>query len=88
MDEVFLGNAIQHLDKALLNTALMSDSFSGPEELSLAATLVDVLLEFLKGESRDSILLNMPISYLKQRDQPPRPPRATSPPLLRLSIAS
>ncbi|KAH7408597.1 hypothetical protein DE146DRAFT_383024 [Phaeosphaeria sp. MPI-PUGE-AT-0046c] len=48
MDENFLGNAIQHLDKALLNTQLMSESFSGPEELPLAAMLVGVLLEFLK----------------------------------------
>jgi ubiquitin carboxyl-terminal hydrolase 34 len=50
MDDTFLRNAIQHLNKALLNTKLMSESFSGPQELQLAAVLVNVLLEFLRGE--------------------------------------
>jgi ubiquitin carboxyl-terminal hydrolase 34 len=50
MDDAFLSSAIQHLDKALLNAKLMSESFSGPQELQLAAVLVNVLLEFLRGE--------------------------------------
>jgi ubiquitin carboxyl-terminal hydrolase 34 len=50
MNEVFLSNAIQRLVKALLNTKLISESFSRPQELELAVVLVDVLLEFLRGE--------------------------------------
>jgi ubiquitin carboxyl-terminal hydrolase 34 len=50
MSEVFLSNAIQRLEKALLNNELMSESFSRPQELQLSAVLVNVLLEFLRGE--------------------------------------
>jgi ubiquitin carboxyl-terminal hydrolase 34 len=55
MDEVFLSNTIQHLDKALLNTQLMSESFSELQELQLAAVLVSVLLEFLRGEKHGAL---------------------------------
>jgi hypothetical protein len=51
MDETFLSNAIQCLDKALLNTKLMNETFSRPQELQLAAVMVKVMLEFLRGES-------------------------------------
>jgi ubiquitin carboxyl-terminal hydrolase 34 len=64
MDDAFLSHTIQHLDKALLNTELMSESFSGPQELQLAAVLVNVLLEFLRGKQRNVLVQNWPISYL------------------------
>jgi ubiquitin carboxyl-terminal hydrolase 34 len=47
-----LSNAIRHFDKALLDTKLLSEQFDAPQELQLAAVLVNVLLEFLRGESR------------------------------------
>jgi hypothetical protein len=84
MDDAFLSNTIQHLDKALLNTKLMSESFYGPQELQLAAVLVNVLLEFLRGKQRDTLVLNRPISYLEQRDQPPKYPPVTFPTVSRL----
>lgn len=49
LDDSFLANAIQLLDKALLNHALLSPALTGTHELHLAACLVAVLLEFLKG---------------------------------------
>lgn len=52
---MFLGNAIQHLEKALLNKSLISEAFSGPEELQLAAVIVGALLEFLRGECADDL---------------------------------
>jgi hypothetical protein len=47
---VFLSNAVQHLEKALLNRTLISEALSGSEELQLAAVIVGTLLEFLRGE--------------------------------------
>ncbi|KAH8724367.1 hypothetical protein GQ44DRAFT_773290 [Phaeosphaeriaceae sp. PMI808] len=47
-NEVFLSNAVQHLEKALLNKNLIRESLSCPRELQLAAVLVGVLLEFLR----------------------------------------
>lgn len=49
LDESFLANAIQLLDKAHLNPELISGSLSGRHEIHLAAVLVAVFLEFLKG---------------------------------------
>ena len=51
VDETFLANAIRHLDAALLNPRLLSDPISSFEELRLAAVLVSVLLEFVRGIS-------------------------------------
>ncbi|KAF1917381.1 hypothetical protein BDU57DRAFT_537068 [Ampelomyces quisqualis] len=48
LNEVFLINAIQHFDKALLDTQLLSEAFDAPQDLKLAAVLVNVLLEFLR----------------------------------------
>jgi ubiquitin carboxyl-terminal hydrolase 34 len=56
MDEVFLSNAIQRLEKALLDTRLMSETFSRPQEMQLAAVHVNVMLEFLRGESPGTYL--------------------------------
>jgi ubiquitin carboxyl-terminal hydrolase 34 len=50
MNETFLSNTIQRLDKALLNTKLMSETFSRPQEMQLAAVHVNVMLEFLRGK--------------------------------------
>ncbi|PSN73883.1 ubiquitin C-terminal hydrolase-like protein [Corynespora cassiicola Philippines] len=50
LDETYLANAVQLLDKALRNPALLSHSLSNNFELHLAAHLVVVLLEFLKAE--------------------------------------
>jgi hypothetical protein len=50
MNEVFLRNTIQHLNKALLSTELINETLSSPQELQLAAVLVSVLLEFLRGK--------------------------------------
>lgn len=49
MDETFLNNTIQSVSKALLDTALIEPSLSNANELQLAAVLVGVLLEFLRG---------------------------------------
>jgi ubiquitin carboxyl-terminal hydrolase 34 len=84
MDDAFLSNTIQHLDKALLNTELMSETFFGPQELQLAAVLVNVLLEFLRGKQRSTLAMNWPISYLQQRDRPPKHPPVTFPTMSRL----
>jgi ubiquitin carboxyl-terminal hydrolase 34 len=50
MNETFLSNTIQRLDKALLDTKLMSETFSRPQEMQLAAVHVNVILEFLRGK--------------------------------------
>jgi ubiquitin carboxyl-terminal hydrolase 34 len=50
MNETFLSKTIQRLDKALLNTKLMSETFSRPQEMQLAAVHVNVMLEFLRGK--------------------------------------
>jgi ubiquitin carboxyl-terminal hydrolase 34 len=50
MNEVLLRNTIQHLNKALLSTELINETLSSPQELQLAAVLVSVLLEFLRGK--------------------------------------
>lgn len=50
VDETFLANAIQLLDKAILNEALVSSTVSGPHDIHLASVLVFVLLVFLKGK--------------------------------------
>ena len=55
LNEVFLNNAIKHFDKALLDTQLLSETFDAPQELQLAAVVVNVLLEFLRGELHGSI---------------------------------
>jgi hypothetical protein len=83
---VFLSNAVQHLEKALLNRSLISESFSGSEELQLAAVIVGALLEFLRGESPGDLIEQCPISYLKQRDQHPKHLRHISPTTRRLLI--
>ncbi|KAJ4363592.1 hypothetical protein N0V83_009888 [Neocucurbitaria cava] len=49
LNEKFLANAIRRLDEALLNPKLISDPISSFQELQLAAVLVNVLLEFLRG---------------------------------------
>ena len=49
LNEVFLINAVHHLSAALLNQRLISDPISNFQELRLAAVLVHVLLEFLRG---------------------------------------
>lgn len=51
LNEEFLANAVHHLSAALLNQRLMSDPISTFQELRLAAVLVHVLLEFLRGMS-------------------------------------
>jgi ubiquitin carboxyl-terminal hydrolase 34 len=68
MDEVFLSNTVRHLVKALLNTQLMSESFSELQELQLAAVLVGVLLEFLRGEKHGA--LHEVASSLPQAERP------------------
>jgi ubiquitin carboxyl-terminal hydrolase 34 len=68
MDEVFLSNTVRHLVKALLNTQLMSESFSELQELQLAAVLVGVLLEFLRGEKHGA--LHEVASPLPQAERP------------------
>jgi ubiquitin carboxyl-terminal hydrolase 34 len=50
MNEKFLGNTIRHLTEALLNPEVIGGTISSLQELQLAAVLVTVLLEFLKGE--------------------------------------
>lgn len=50
LSEKFLANAIHQLDAALLNSQLMRDPISSFPELRLAAVLVNVLLEFLRGK--------------------------------------
>ncbi|KAH9866726.1 hypothetical protein J1614_008419 [Plenodomus biglobosus] len=49
LNEEFLANAVRHLNGALLNPRLMSDPISSFQELRLAAIIVHVLLEFLRG---------------------------------------
>lgn len=51
LDDSFLANAVQLLNKAILNKALISDSLSGRHEMDLASVLVHVLLGFLKGKN-------------------------------------
>jgi ubiquitin carboxyl-terminal hydrolase 34 len=46
-----LSKTIQHLDKALLNVELIREPAPSFQELQLAAILVRVLLEFLRGKS-------------------------------------
>jgi ubiquitin carboxyl-terminal hydrolase 34 len=49
LDEKFLGKAVHHLGEALLNPRLIGDTISNFQELQLAAVLVTVLLDFLRG---------------------------------------
>ncbi|RMZ67789.1 DFFRY protein [Pyrenophora seminiperda CCB06] len=48
LDEKFLGNAIRHLDAALLNPTLIAETITNFQELQLATVLVNVLLDFLR----------------------------------------
>ncbi|KAF2875102.1 hypothetical protein BDV95DRAFT_665713 [Massariosphaeria phaeospora] len=48
LEDRFLANAVQLLHKALLNEALISKAVSDRHEMDVVATLVNVLLEFLK----------------------------------------
>lgn len=50
LDETFLLNVVQHLDKALLNPDLISRSLEGRNDLHMADVLVTVLLQSLKGK--------------------------------------
>lgn len=83
VDETFLANAIQLLDKAILNDALVSSAVSGPHDIQLASVLVLVLLAFLKerplqnisgqyfsNESKlvDRLLTIMTVSLTAERD--------------------
>lgn len=49
MDEKFLGKAVQNLNEALLNEQLIGATISSLQELQLAAVIVTVLLDFLRG---------------------------------------
>lgn len=50
LNEQFLSNAVQLLGKALLDTSLISESIYSHQELQLAAVLVGVMLEFIRGK--------------------------------------
>jgi hypothetical protein len=72
MSEAYLSNAIQRIDKALLNTKLIDESLSNVHQMELAAVLVGVLLEFLRGKSFDPVCTKWLLSYPKQKGQRPR----------------
>ncbi|KAH5401564.1 hypothetical protein HBI32_172400 [Parastagonospora nodorum] len=48
LNETFLCHAVQYLHKALLDTQLIDESLSDPQQLQLAAVIVGILLEFLR----------------------------------------
>jgi ubiquitin carboxyl-terminal hydrolase 34 len=56
LNEDFLSKTVQHLDKALLDVGLIREPTPSVQELQLAAVLVRVLLEFLRGKSSSCVL--------------------------------
>ena len=51
-----MSNTVQHLDKALLDVGLIREPIPSVQELQLAAVLIKVLLEFLRGKSLFHVL--------------------------------
>jgi ubiquitin carboxyl-terminal hydrolase 34 len=69
MSDVYLRNAVQCIDKALLNTVLIDSSLSNPHELQLAAVLVSILLEFLRGMFNDIVYVKV-ATFLPEAERP------------------
>jgi ubiquitin carboxyl-terminal hydrolase 34 len=55
LDDDFLSNSIRLLDKALLNPELVNNKTFASQGVQLAAVLVDVLLQFLRGKNQRTI---------------------------------
>jgi ubiquitin carboxyl-terminal hydrolase 34 len=58
-DPEFLANSIQLLDKALLSSDLIGSKTFASQGVQLAAVLIDVLLQFLRGESVEMTLMDL-----------------------------